>query len=90
MAKRIEDYALIGDCEMAALVGRDGLIDWLCFSRFDSAAVFAKLLGGTDNGHWSLRPAPLVGFLPASDPRVRSTVAAIRASSDGRWTGAPL
>jgi GH15 family glucan-1,4-alpha-glucosidase len=56
MANRIEDYALIGDCETAALVGRDGSIDWLCWPRFDSGAVFAALLGDADNGHWSIAP----------------------------------
>ena len=54
---RIEDYALIGDCHTAALVARDGSIDWLCWPRFDSGACFAALLGKPENGRWRIAPA---------------------------------
>ena len=57
MSCRIEDYGLIGDCETAALVGRDGSIDWLCWPAFDSDACFAALLGTHRNGRWLIAPA---------------------------------
>ena len=54
---RIEDYALLGDMRTAALVDRNGSVDWMCLPRFDSPACFAALLGSADHGHWLLRPA---------------------------------
>ncbi|MGW2227520.1 glycoside hydrolase family 15 protein [Streptomyces formicae] len=56
MHRPIEDYALIGDHQTAALVSRDGSLDWLCLPRFDSAACFAALLGDEENGHWRIAP----------------------------------
>jgi GH15 family glucan-1,4-alpha-glucosidase len=56
MPKEIADYALIGDCETAALVGRNGSIDWMCWPRFDSQACFASLLGKPSNGYWRICP----------------------------------
>ncbi len=55
--RRIEDYALLGDLQTAALIDRSGSIDWCCFPRFDSGACFAALLGGPENGRWLLAPA---------------------------------
>src|SRR2546425_12725962 len=56
MSSRIEDYALIGDCEAGALVARNGSLDWLCWPRFDSDACFAALLGSEEHGHWQIAP----------------------------------
>src|SRR5258707_15256274 len=52
----IEDYCMIGDCETAALVSREGSIDWLCWPTFSSAACFAALLGTRDHGFWQIAP----------------------------------
>jgi GH15 family glucan-1,4-alpha-glucosidase len=56
MSQPIENYGMIGDCQTAALVGKNGSVDWLCWPRFDSDACFAALLGGQSNGYWLIRP----------------------------------
>jgi GH15 family glucan-1,4-alpha-glucosidase len=68
MAERIEDYALLGDLQTAALVGRSGSVDWLTFPRFDSSSCFSALLGSREHGRWSI--APLAGG-PATERRYR-------------------
>ncbi len=57
MPSKIENYALIGDCETAALVDNNGSIDWLCWPDFSSPACFAALLGTEENGYWKIAPA---------------------------------
>ncbi|MGW0825614.1 glycoside hydrolase family 15 protein [Streptomyces sp. NPDC002845] len=69
MAGRIEDYALIGDMQTAALVCRDGTVDWLCLPRFDSHAVFAGLLGTEEHGFWRLGPAHATDAEPPTASR---------------------
>ncbi|GAB93735.1 glycoside hydrolase family 15 protein [Gordonia rhizosphera] len=64
MGARIEDYALVGDCRTAALVSRDGCVDWLCVPRYDSKSIFAALLGTEEHGSWRLTP---------TDPDARAT-----------------
>ncbi|MFE9727018.1 glycoside hydrolase family 15 protein [Streptomyces sp. NPDC005794] len=71
MAGRIEDYALIGDMQTAALVCRDGTADWLCLPRFDSHAIFAGLLGTEEHGFWRLGPARPEGAEPPAADRRR-------------------
>ncbi|RSS46320.1 glycoside hydrolase family 15 protein [Streptomyces sp. WAC08241] len=71
MAGRIEDYALIGDMQTAALVCRDGSVDWLCLPRFDSHAIFAGLLGTEEHGFWRVAPAGPEDGEPAPADRRR-------------------
>jgi len=68
MAERIEDYALLGDLQTAALVGRSGSIDWLPFPRFDSSSCFGAILGGREHGRWLIAPA---SGGPATERRYR-------------------
>jgi GH15 family glucan-1,4-alpha-glucosidase len=79
VALRIEDYGIIGDTGTAALVGRDGSIDWLCFPRFDSAACFAALLGGPEHGRWQIAPA---GVCTATRRRYRDGTLVLETEMD--------
>src|SRR5580692_4175479 len=74
MSSRIEDYALIGDCETAALVSKDGSIDWLCWPRFDSGACFSALLGDMNHGRWSIAPAAVGSDIKVSRRYTHNTL----------------
>ena len=66
MPSEIADYALLSNCRTAALVSRDGSVDWFCTPRFDAEAAFAALLGTPDHGRWLLAPAASA-FAPAAE-----------------------
>ena len=74
MPGMIEDYALIGDMRSAALISRDGSVDWLCVPRFDSPACFAALLGDDRHGHWSIAPAAVAEAVDNVDDPARPEV----------------
>src|SRR3954465_10988579 len=81
---RLEDYGLIGDMQSAALVGRDGGVDWLCLPRFDSASCFAALLGDERHGRWLLAPA---GEVRASTRRYRPGTLGLETELEGAEGG---
>ena len=86
MAGLIEDYALIGDMQSAALVSRDGNVDWLCLPRFDSPACFAALLDTPDAGYWSLAPAAGGSCLPKIIRSIKSSLASCCAARVSMWS----
>jgi GH15 family glucan-1,4-alpha-glucosidase len=79
MLPRMEDYALLGDTHTAALVNKNGSIDWLCLPRFDSAATFAAVLGNKENGRWQLAP---YGNVRATRRRYRSDTLVLETDFD--------
>jgi GH15 family glucan-1,4-alpha-glucosidase len=86
MPSPIEDYAMIGDCHTAALVARNGSIDWLCFPRFDSRACFAALLGNEEHGRWMIAP---VGEIRRIDRHYRNDTLVLETdyeTADGAMT----
>ena len=88
MPGMIEDYALIGDMRSAALISRDGSVDWLCVPRFDSPACFAALLGDDRHGHWSIAPAAVAEAVDNVDDRPGPKTRAPR-PSPGRGRARP-
>jgi GH15 family glucan-1,4-alpha-glucosidase len=74
MPSRIEDYALIGDCETAAIVSKGGCVDWLCWPRFDSGACFSSLLGDANHGHWLIAPAAAGTDIEIDRPYANNTL----------------
>ncbi|MDA8309137.1 MAG: glycoside hydrolase family 15 protein [Actinomycetota bacterium] len=84
MSQRIEDYAVIGDLHTMALEGRDGSIDWLCLPHFDSAACFAKLLGGAENGFWKIAPAGAPDSVVATRRRYRGDTLVLETEMETR------
>ena len=85
MALPIQDYGIIGDLHTAALVGKDGSIDWLCLPRFDSAACFASLLGIEHNGRWTIAPS---GAITGTSRRYRPHTLVLEFAPEGGLTGA--